>query len=186
MTEEMAKALKKAGCVMVLYGVESGDDEILKKIKKSTTTSEIERGVKIAQKYGLDVLNCVMIGFYWDTPETIKRTIDFAFKLNAEFTQFSIATPLPGTEYYELLKSSGYMVSEDLEKGDSFHKANVDFPNLKQSQIDEMLKGIYRRYYIRPRYLWRMGLRCLRSFANMKQLIRLVQAYIVRYRQGWL
>lgn len=186
MTVEMAKALKKAGCVMVLYGVESGDDEILKKIKKSTTTSEIERGVNIAQKYGLDVLNCVMIGFYWDTPETIKRTIDFAFKLNAEFTQFSIATPLPGTEYYELLKSSGYMVSEDIEKGDSFHKANVDFPNLKQSQIDKMLKGIYRRYYIRPRYLWMMGLRCLRSFANMKQLIRLVQAYIVRYRQGWL
>ncbi|MHC4213285.1 MAG: B12-binding domain-containing radical SAM protein [Planctomycetota bacterium] len=186
MTEEMAKALKKAGCVMVLYGVESGDDEILKKIKKNTTTSEIERGVRIVKKYGLDVLNCVMIGFYWDSPETIKRTIDFAFKLNAEFTQFSIATPLPGTEYYELLKSSGYMVSDDLEKGDSFHKANVDFPNLKQHQIDRMLKGIYRRYYIRPRYLLIMLSRCLRSPANISQMFRLIKAYIIRYKENWL
>jgi len=186
MTEEMAKALKEAGCVMVLYGVESGDDEILEKIKKGTTTAEIERGVRIAHKYGLDVLNCVMIGFYWDTLETVQRTIDFAFKLNAEFTQFSIATPLPGTEYYDLLKTSGYMVSDDLEKGDSFHHANVDFPSLKQHQIDEMLKGIYRRYYIRPSYLWQMAKRSLRSWANLRQLMRLTRAYFVRWRQGWL
>jgi len=186
MTEEMAQALRDAGCVMVLYGVESGDDEILKKIKKSTTTAEIERGVRIAHKYGLDVLNCVMIGFYWDTPETVQRTIDFAFKLNAEFTQFSIATPLPGTEYYDLLKTSGYMVSDDLEEGDSFHHANVNFPSLKQHQIDEILKGIYRRYYIRPSYLWRMSKRSLRSWANFAQLMRLTQAYFVRWRQGWL
>jgi anaerobic magnesium-protoporphyrin IX monomethyl ester cyclase len=186
MTEEMAKALKEAGCVMVLYGVESGDDEILKKIKKGTTTTEIERGVRIAHKYGLDVLNCVMIGFYWDTPETVQRSIDFAFRLNAEFTQFSIATPLPGTEYYELLKESGYMVSDDLEKGDSFHHANVDFPALKQYQIDEMLKGVYRRYYIRPSYLWRMLRRTLRSWANFAQMVQLARAYFVRWRQGWL
>jgi anaerobic magnesium-protoporphyrin IX monomethyl ester cyclase len=186
MTEEMAKALKDAGCVMVLYGVESGDDGILKRIKKGTTTAEIERGVRIAHKYELDVLNCAMIGFYWDTPETVQRTIDFTFRLNAEFTQFSIATPLPGTEYYDLLKASGYMVSDDLEKGDSFHHANVDFPDLKQHQIDEMLKGIYRRYYIRPAYLWRMMKRSLRSWANLTQLIRLARAYFVRWRHGWL
>lgn len=186
MTEEMATALRDAGCVMVLYGVESGDDEILKKIKKGTTTAEIERGVQVAHKCGLDVLNCVMIGFYWDTPETVQRTIDFAFKLNAEFTQFSIATPLPGTEYYDLLKSSGYMVSDDLEKGDSFHHANVDFPDLKQHEIDALLKGIYRRYYVRPAYLWRMARRCLRSPANLAQMMRLARAYFVRWRQGWL
>jgi len=186
MTAELAKALKDAGCTMVLYGVESGDDQILNKIKKQTTTADIKRGVRIAQRNGLDVLNCVMIGFYWDTPETVERTIDFAFKLNAEFTQFSIATPLPGTEYYDLLKSSGCVVSNNLEKGDSFHRANVDFPNLKQHQIDELLKGIYRRYYIRPDYLFRMIKRSLKSWANAKQLMRLLSAYYIRWRKGWL
>lgn len=78
------------------------------------------------------------------------------------------------------------MVSNNLENGDSFHHANVDFPNLKQHQIDELLKGIYRRYYIRPAYLLRMAKRSLKSWANTKQLMRLLGAYYIRWRKGWL
>ena len=108
MTLELAQIMKKAGCTFLLYGVESGNDEILNKIKKATTKEKIENGVKNAKKAGIDVLNCVMLGFYWDTAETIQESIDFACKLNATYTQFSIPTPLPGTEYYDLLISEPY------------------------------------------------------------------------------
>ena len=76
MTEEEAHWLKKAGCRMVLYGVESGNDEVLKKIRKSTTKDEIRRGVKIAKAHGIDVLNCVMLGFYGILKNQLKTPLD--------------------------------------------------------------------------------------------------------------
>ena len=84
---ELARAMKSAGCTSILYGVELRDDEILKKIRKGTTTALIRRGVDAAKAAGIDILNCVMLGFYWDTPETVRRTVEFAFELDAKLTQ---------------------------------------------------------------------------------------------------
>ncbi len=184
MTYEIAKELKSAGCDMVLFGVESGDDEVLKAINKGTTTEEIRRGVNNAHKAGLDILNCVMLGFYWDTKVTIQKTIDFAFELNAEFTQFSTPIPLPGTEYYRLLSELGYISSKQWENADSFHHSNVDFPHLSNEYINHILKGIYKKYYLRPNYLWKMTKRSLKSKDNFIQTLRLIRAFYQRWYQG--
>jgi radical SAM superfamily enzyme YgiQ (UPF0313 family) len=174
MTEELAKWLKKAGCRMVLYGVEAGNDEVLKAIRKGTTKDEIRRGVKIARKHGIDILNCVMLGFYWDTPETVEDTMDFAFELNAEFTQMSTPTPLPGTEYYKLLDDNNCFLSKEWHKHDSVHHANVQLPNLENEDLNRYLAQFYRRYYRRPRYLWMMFRRMFRSRGNFAQSVRKV------------
>jgi len=169
---ELAKAMKRAGCHFILYGIESGSDEILKKIKKGATVESLRRGVVAAKKAGIDVLNCIMLGFYWDTPETIRQTIEFAKELNAEFTQFSTPTALPGTEYYELLRAQGCLASDSWEDFDSFHKANVKLPNLSAEFLNKILSGIYREYYLRPRYVWMMAKRALRSWDNFVQSMR--------------
>lgn len=172
LTDEQAYWLKKAGCRMVLFGVESGNDEILKKIKKNTTTEEIRRGVKIAQKHGIDVLNSVMLGFYWDTKETVEQTIRFAFELNAEFTQMSTPTPLPGTEYAQLLEENNCFLTKDWAQHDSVHHAAVRLPNLTDDDLNNYLCTFYRRYYRRPRYLWMMFRRMFRSWGNFKQSLK--------------
>lgn len=172
MTDEVAKWLKRAGCRMVLYGVESGNDEILTKIRKKTTTEEIRRGVQIAKRHGLDVLNCVMLGFYWDTKETVEQTIQFAFELNAEFTQVSTPTPLPGTDYYRLLDKQDCFLSRDWESHDSVHHSAVQLPNLSNEDLNYYLKTFYRRYYRRPQYLWMMFWRMFRSWGNFAQSLR--------------
>lgn len=172
MTEEQAFWLKKAGCRMVLYGVESGNDEILKKIRKSTTKDEIRRGVLIAKKYGIDVLNCVMLGFYWDTKETVEETIQFAFELNAEFTQVAVPTPLPGTDYYKILDDNNCFLSKEWEHHDSVHHSSVELPQLKNEDLNYFLKTFYRRYYRRAGYLLMMFFRMFRSWGNFSQSIR--------------
>ncbi|MCX7727299.1 MAG: B12-binding domain-containing radical SAM protein [Chitinispirillaceae bacterium] len=172
MTEEQAYWLKKAGCRMVLYGVESGNDEVLKKIRKKTTKDEIRRGVKIAKKYGIDVLNCVMLGFFWDTKETVEETIKFAFELNAEFTQVSTPTPLPGTDYYKLLDENNCFLSKEWECHDSVHHSAVELPNLTNADLNYYLSTFYRRYYRRPEYLWMMFLRMFKSWHNFTQSLR--------------
>jgi radical SAM superfamily enzyme YgiQ (UPF0313 family) len=172
MTDEEAKWLKRAGCRMVLYGVESGNDEVLKQIRKGTTKEEISRGVKIAKKYGLDVLNCVMLGFYWDTKSSVEDTINFAFDLNAEFTQVSAPTPLPGTDYYKLLEDNNCFLTKEWEKHDSVHNSSVELPHLTNNDLNTYLKTFYRRYYRRPAYLWMMFWRMFRSWGNFTQSMR--------------
>ncbi|MBI5014203.1 MAG: radical SAM protein [Deltaproteobacteria bacterium] len=176
---ELARAMKRGGCGFVLFGVESGDDDILRKIRKGTTVDEIRRGVAAARGAGLDILNCVMLGFYWDTPETVEKTIRFAFELNAEFTQFSTPTPLPGTEYYGLLRSEGCLLSERWEDFDSFHHANVRLPHLTAEELNETIRTVYRRYYGRPSYVWRMLKRALRSRGTLGQTLRGARALLL-------
>jgi radical SAM superfamily enzyme YgiQ (UPF0313 family) len=172
MTDEEAKWLKRAGCRMVLYGVESGNDEVLKHIRKGTTKDEIRRGVKIAKKHGIDVLNCVMLGFYWDNKASVEDTIRFAFELNAEFTQVSAPTPLPGTDYYRLLEEKNCFLTKEWEKHDSVHNSSVELPNLTNVDLNTYLKTFYRRYYRRPAYLVMMFLRMFRSWGNFTQSMR--------------
>jgi radical SAM superfamily enzyme YgiQ (UPF0313 family) len=172
MTDEMAYWLRKSGCRMVLYGVESGNEDVLKKMRKNTTKDEIRRGVAIAKKHGIDVLNCIMLGFYWDTKSTMEESMRFAFELNAEFTQVSAPTPLPGTDYYKLLKDNNCLCTEEWDKHDSVHHSAVSLPGLSNEEINHVLKTFYRRYYRRPKYLWMMVMRSLRSWDNFKQSVR--------------
>jgi anaerobic magnesium-protoporphyrin IX monomethyl ester cyclase len=172
LTDEQARWLKKAGCRMVLFGIEAGNEEVLRQMKKNTTKEELRRGVRIAKKHGLDVLNCVMLGFYWDTKETVEETIAFAFELNAEFTQVSTPTPLPGTEYYRLLEENNCFLSRDWDKHDSVHHSSVQLPHLSNDDLNHFLKTFYRRYYRRPAYLLMMFWRMFRSWGNFSQSLR--------------
>jgi radical SAM superfamily enzyme YgiQ (UPF0313 family) len=180
MTDEQARWLKRAGCRMVLYGVESGSDEILRKMRKGTTTDEIRRGVRIAKKHGIDVLNSVMLGFYWDTPETVEQTIRFAFELNAEFTQMSAPTPLPGTEYAALLERENCFLTKDWSKHDSVGHSAVELPHLTNKQLNEYLRTFYRRYYRRPAYALMMLARAFRSVDNLKQSLRKFHVFFTK------
>jgi anaerobic magnesium-protoporphyrin IX monomethyl ester cyclase len=186
MDGEISRTFREAGCVMVLFGIESGNENILKKVKKKTTVEEIRRGVRCAQEAGLEILNCIMLGFYWDTPETLKQSLNLAFQLNAEFTQFSIPTPLPGTEYYDFLKERGHLDFERWEDLDSFHQTRLKFPNLSAEQINGTIRWAYRHYYTRPRYLAKMAKRSLKSKDHLRQSVRLATAYFSRLKEGWL
>ena len=186
MDRQICRAFREAGCIMVLFGIESGNEDILKKIKKKTTVEEFRRGVRLAQEAGLEILNCIMLGFYWDTPETLKQSLDLAFQLDAEFTQFSIPTPLPGTEYYQLLKQSGNLNFDRWEDLDSFHQTRLEFPHLSAEQINEAIRWAYRHYYTRPRYLAKMARRSLKSKDHLRQSLRLATAYFSRLKEGWL
>lgn len=186
MTEEIARMLKKAGCHLVVFGIETSDDDILKKIKKGTTKTDMVKGFNNARKAGLEIFNCIMLGFYWDTKESIERTYKFACDLNAEFTEFSIPIPLPGTEYYEFLKDKNCFRSSKWEDFNSFHSANQDLPNFNNEYINEKIRKCYRYYYLRPKYLTRMLSVSLTSFAKMKRFIRLITAYGKRWLKGWI
>jgi anaerobic magnesium-protoporphyrin IX monomethyl ester cyclase len=100
--EEKLKWMKKAGCDCITYGIESGDNEILKLMKKNTTVDMIKNAVSLTQENGIKTHGSFILGNYGDTLQTINQTIDLAIDLDLNQAQFSILVPLPGTECYQI------------------------------------------------------------------------------------
>ena len=98
--EEMARRLKKIGCYAITFGIESGNNDILKNIGKGIKIDDARRALKLTKAAGIEVFASFMLGNLGETKETIRQTIDFAKELEPDMVQFSIAIPYPGTEFY--------------------------------------------------------------------------------------
>lgn len=146
--------LKSSGMKTIYYGVESGSQRILDLMKKGITLKNAEDAVKIAKNAGLQILTSFILGYPGETEEDMNRTIDFSTKLDADYCQYSILTPFPGTSIYnELLKNR-------LIDNDDWHEYTVlkpvlkyDEMGLKKSMVEGKLAMAYLKFYTRPKYL---------------------------------
>ena len=110
---EIFKAMHKAGFESVQVGIESGNDEILKRIGKNITRKKITDTVNTMYECGLKVEGLYMIGNIGDTKETIKETIEFAYGLPTYKDWFSYACPLPNSIFYDLALENGTIIEHD-------------------------------------------------------------------------
>ncbi|MDD5730727.1 MAG: radical SAM protein [Candidatus Omnitrophica bacterium] len=175
--EEMLKMLKIAGCNFVAYGIESGSDEMLKKINKRITTSLIERTVKLTRKAGIPTRGYFILGFVGETEEQMFQTIKFSERLNLDVATFSLLIPFPGTADYERAQKEGGTFDPEF-----FYKKNIpefnflDEPvysprNISASRLLEIHKTAYRKFYFRPSFILREILR-IRSFEDIKRALK--------------
>ncbi len=112
---EVLTAMKAAGLVSIKYGMESGVQELIDASGKNLKIEQVEDAVRISKELGLEVHLTFTLGLPGETKETIRRTIRKAVELDPFSVQFSIATPFPGTVYYETLKEDGRILSENWE-----------------------------------------------------------------------
>jgi len=133
--KETLKDMKKSGCVAVKFGVESADPQILKNINKHINLEDVKSVVKLCKEVGIETHATYMFGLPGETHETIKKTMDFAFKLNTDTAQFSIATPYPGTKFYEMAKKNNWLVTDDWTKYQAGSDAVIEYPNLSKEEL---------------------------------------------------
>ncbi|HDH52881.1 MAG TPA: radical SAM protein, partial [Nitrospirae bacterium] len=109
---QILQKMKRAGFTYIDYGVESGNPEILKAVKKGVTLEQTGKAVAMTKKAGIKVGVNVIVGHPDETRETAGQTIDYAVKLNADLTAIGIMVPYPGTEVAELAKQGkgGYKI----------------------------------------------------------------------------
>ncbi|OGO18152.1 MAG: hypothetical protein A2Z15_02415, partial [Chloroflexi bacterium RBG_16_50_11] len=100
--KDLLRHMKQAGCYAVAYGIESASPEIIKTLQKDITLEQVETAVGETREAGIQVIGYFMLGSPGETPQTIRQTIDFAKKLKVDFAQFSVTTPFPGTELYDI------------------------------------------------------------------------------------
>jgi len=96
--------MKKAGCDKMIFGIESGNQSILNSIKKGITIQQIEKTVQHVKDSGIKVKASFILGLPNDNHDTINDTLSLAFELGLDEVQFTLATPLPGTELWEIAK----------------------------------------------------------------------------------
>jgi radical SAM superfamily enzyme YgiQ (UPF0313 family) len=106
--------LKEAGCSMILFGIESGNDDILKLIDKKMTRELIRRKTGMVDAAGIPWLGFFIMGYPGETRENILQTLAFMKELNPSFAEINIFNPLPGTKIWNDLEQQG-KVSSDMD-----------------------------------------------------------------------
>jgi radical SAM superfamily enzyme YgiQ (UPF0313 family) len=103
---ELLQRMRASGCVSVSYGLESGSDTILARMKKNTTTAKARKAIENTRKAGIRTPVSFMTGYPGETPETVMETVDYCKELNIPLTALMITCPYPGTPLYDEVKDS--------------------------------------------------------------------------------
>lgn len=166
--------MKEAGCKKVMFGFESGSQKVLDLMKKGTTLKQAEEAVKTTKRIGIKTSGAFMIGNIGETEETVRETINFAKKLNVDTVSFYVASPYPGTEFYNTAKEKGYLRKglrwKDFSLIIGQAKPPLNLPGMTSQRIAYWQKRAYREYYLNPKFLW-TRLKRIRSWIDIKNLI---------------
>jgi len=150
---EMLQIMKKAGCEIVSYGVESGVQKILDRVGKNITLKQIRQAFLWTRKAGLESAAYIIFGLPGETKKTIQETMRFVKKINPDYIQFYSAIPYPGTKFYKEAFEKDWIVTsnwEDFEQG----KNIISTPQLSVEELAKLRKMAYLQFYLRPVYIW--------------------------------
>ena len=176
---ETLKAMKEAGARLLIVGYESGEQQILKNIKKGATIEMAERFTANCKKLGLVIHGDYIIGLPGETPESIRKTIDFAKRMDTETIQVSIAAPYPGTELYSYLEKNNLITINGSMADESGHQLpNFSYPGLSHADLVEWVERFYGEYFFRPRVAWRIVRKAIFNHHERKRLYKEAREYM--------
>ena len=113
---EIAAKMRRAGCVRVFFGIESGNNGILGLMRKQITVEQARKAVHTAKSVGLQVGAFFILGYPGESDETVLDTVRFASGLPLDYLSFTLPYPIPGTSLFERIKDNGDFVVDDWEE----------------------------------------------------------------------
>jgi hopanoid biosynthesis associated radical SAM protein HpnJ len=172
------KAMKEAGCRLLIVGYESGDPQILKNVKKGATIDMALRFTRDSKRLGLLVHGDFIVGLPGETRESLRRTIDFAKRLDCQTIQVSIAHPYPGTEFYDYAVRNRLLTFESMTDESGHQLPTVVYPGLDRAELLDWVERFYGEYYFRPRVVWRLVRKALWDGAERRRLFKEAREYL--------
>lgn len=184
---ETLRIMREAGLRHVVVGYESGNDTILKNIRKGITIAQATRFTRDCKKLGLSIHGAFIMGLPGESRETIRETIEFAKRLDLNSIQASIASPYPGTEFYDLCREKGWIASGSFLDASGHQKCVINYPGLSAAEIFDSVDLFYDKFYFRPKYILRSIGRMIVDGEERRKLLkegRQYLAYMKKRRQG--
>lgn len=174
---ELLQYMKKAGCYLILIGVESGDEQLRKEVvNKKINDSDIAKIVKWCKELKISIGCYLMLGFPGETQTQIKKTIDFPIKFDMDLMSIHTTAVYPGSELFGLLAKEGK--ADILEQWDKYARGKLKLDELSLIYIPEELsvrdlqdarKKAYLKFYFRPKIIFKQLFNDLRSWRNLKR-----------------
>jgi len=168
----LLKAMKEAGLRLLVVGYESGSQKILDNIRKGITVEQARLFTRQCKELGIQIHGAFILGLPGETRDTIEESIRFACSLDLDTIQVSLATPYPGTRFYELCQEKDYLVTTCMVDDDGYQICSVSYPWLSNQEIYEAVERFYKRFYSRPRVLLPMIKKLLFNREERRRLIQ--------------
>ncbi len=175
---ETLKIMRESGLRHVVVGFESGNEQILKNIKKGVTKEQAIQFTKDCKKLGLSIHGAFIMGLPGETKETINETIEFAKQLDLNSIQASLASPYPGTEFYTMAKEQGWIASDDFIDDTGHQKCVINYPDLTNAEIFNSVEQFYDKFYFRPKYIMRSIGKMIVDGNERKKLLKEGRQYL--------
>ena len=157
---DMYEIMKKAGCRHIYYGVESGNQQILNQIKKQTTIKQTKEAFAITRHVGISIIASFIFGLPNETIKTVYDTINFAIELNPDYATFSIATPYPGTAFYETAIKEGHTLEDWAKYTSARYSDPIYAPKgMTKDELKALHIKAFKKFYLRPKYIKKAILR---------------------------
>jgi hopanoid biosynthesis associated radical SAM protein HpnJ len=171
-------AMKDAGGRLMIVGYESGDQQILKNIKKGATVDMARRFTANAHKLGLKIHADFIVGLPGETRDSIETTINFAKELDCETIQVSVAHPYPGTEFYDHVVKNGLITLDSMTDEVGHQLPNIIYPGLDRGELMDSVERFYSEYYFRPKAAWRIVRNAMFDANDRKRLYKEAREYL--------
>ncbi|MBD3169719.1 MAG: radical SAM protein [candidate division Zixibacteria bacterium] len=144
--EERLDALAEAGCIELSFGIESGDEDILKTICKNIRLDEVIPKFELVKRYGIRVHSSYILGNPGDTHDTIEKTIQFAIDSGTDAAQFSISTPYPGTALWDMSVQKGKLKDVDFSRHKWYYSVVANLSEVSDEALIEYQRNAYKRF----------------------------------------
>jgi radical SAM superfamily enzyme YgiQ (UPF0313 family) len=171
--EEVLRAMKRAGCYLLGLGIESSSQTILDNAKKRQTLADVRRAVACCKKVGVQTMGHFIFGLPGESKETAEQTTRFMLDLDLDYMQCYCAVPYPKTELGELAKTKGWIRAERWSQYDFGGNSIMDTDQLSCKEVTLFRKKAFRRFYLRPTYLFRQMFHYL-SIAQWLRMLKFV------------
>lgn len=149
--EELLQRMSKAGCWLISWGIESGNEQILRHVRKGAYPDKAERALQWARDAGIMNWGYFIIGLPGETEETIRQTIDFAKKLPLDIALFHVAAPYPGTPFFfEVVENGWFRPGTRWEQVDMDKGTVLDYPQLSAERLLYWQRRAFREWAFRP------------------------------------
>src|SRR3989344_3356335 len=159
LTLPMLKKMKQAGCYMLSLGIESGNQEILDKMKKAEKLEDIRNAANWCKEAGIESRGLFIFGLLGENRKTMEDTIKFAKSLPLDTATFHVCIPMPKTEYWNIIKKEGQLLDVGWDKYTAYSEGAFKHGEVTPELMSEMQKRAYKEFYLRPSFIIRRFLR---------------------------
>ena len=168
----MLRVMRDAGCDRIYYGIESGNREVLRTLRKAADLDQMVDTVAMTREIGIETFGYFMVGSPGETEATFRQTVRLSLKLDLDYAQYSKVTPMPGTELYRMMldevgRDYWREIVLDASKDTYIPRPRTD---LTEQQIQQMTQQAYLRFYYRPSYMMR-ALKRVKSWQELKRSV---------------